>query len=440
MAMLEGHVSLQTDDGDEVAVGRLLGAGGQGEVYEVTVAGRKLALKWYYPPARDAASQARAQEQRSALRDYIIPKGPPDARFVWPLSFVEGPRGSGTFGYVMEQWEPRFETLEKLVCGRVPTDDRVLATAALGIADAFRRLHLSGSVYKDINLGGFAFDPKTGDVLVVDNDNVRTNGTPGAILFPGFGAPEVVMGRAPCTTQTDDHGLAVLLFYLFCRGNPLEGALEMVHCYDLSATRALFGDQALFVFHPTDERNRPVAGVHESVIRNWATLPSMLKTAFTRAFTEGLTDPSRRLTDGEWVGVLSTFRDALHACGHCKRETAYDREVLAAGEALRCAWCKQALVLPARMKIGSHVVVLSPKAKLYPHHLGQTADFSAPVAELAAHPEKPGVWGLRNVSSKPWSSLGADGQPRTVEPGRSVTIRDGLVVNFGPVQGTVKAG
>ncbi len=37
-----------------------------------------------------------------------------------------------------------------------------LATAALGIVDAFRKLHLSGSVYKDINLGGFAFDPKTG--------------------------------------------------------------------------------------------------------------------------------------------------------------------------------------------------------------------------------------------------------------------------------------
>jgi len=134
-----------------------------------------------------------------------------------------------------------------------------------------------------------------------------------------------------------------------------------------------------------------------------------------------------------------TFRDSLYECGHCKRETVYDREVLASGSELRCAWCQRPVAPPARMKIGSQVVALSPRARLYPHHLGQTADFSAPIADLAAHPEKPGVWGLRNLSSKPWSSLGKDGQPRPVEPGKSVTVRDGLVVQFGPVQGVVKA-
>jgi DNA-binding helix-hairpin-helix protein with protein kinase domain len=301
MQRLAQGTILHTDNGDRVKVLTLLGAGGQGEVYEVDQDGTRYALKWYYPPQRDARAQAQAQEQRAALRDYILPKGAPDARFVWPLAFVEGEPGSGTFGYMMQLWKPGFETLEKLVCGRVKTNDRVLTTTALGIVDAFRKLHLSGSVYKDINLGGFAFDPKTGDVLVVDNDNVRTNGTPGAILFPGFGAPEVVMGRAPCTTTTDDHSLAVLLFYVFCRGNPMEGARELVNCYDMSATRSLFGDEALFVFDPKDNANRPVAGVHDSVLRNWEALPSVMRSAFTRAFSEGLHDPARRLTDGEWA-------------------------------------------------------------------------------------------------------------------------------------------
>jgi DNA-binding helix-hairpin-helix protein with protein kinase domain len=384
MTMLRAHTELVTDDGESVRVVRLLGAGGQGEVYEVDVEGRTLALKWYYP-ARDAAGMSRAQEQRVALRDYLIPKGAPDERFVWPLAFVEGPRGSGTFGYLMQVWEPRFQTFEKLVCGRVPVDDRILATTALGVVDAFRKLHLSGSVYKDINLGGFAFDPATGEVLVVDNDNVRTNGTPGAILFPGFGAPEVVMGRSTCTTETDDHSLAVLLFYLFVRGNPLEGAREMVNCYDFTATRRLFGEEALFVFDPDDEDNRPVAGVHEAVIRNWPTLTSGLRAAFTRAFTDGLRNPSARLKDGEWVQVLSSYRDGLFECGHCRRETPYDREVLKAGQQLACVWCGGALAPPARIKIGRNIVMLSPKTKLYPHHLGITADFSAPIAELAPH-------------------------------------------------------
>jgi len=446
---------LHTDSGDPIKVLRLLGAGGQGEVYEVERVGEggpHYALKWYYPAPRDAASQAHAREQRHALREYILPKQPPDARFVWPLAFVEQEGAGGalaTFGYLMNLWKPGYETLERLVCGRVGANDRVLATAALGIVDAFRKLHLSGSVYKDINLGGFAFDPKTGDVLVVDNDNVRTNGSPGAILFPGFGAPEVVTGKSPCTTASDDHSLAVLLFYMFVRGNPMEGARELVNCYDMSTTRALFGDDALFVFDPKDASNRPVTGVHDSVIRNWDALPTVLKKAFTRAFSEGLHDPGKRLTDGEWIQALSAFRDSLFECGHCKRETAYDREMLKAslgGGQLMCVWCKKPIAPPTRMKLTSNlggpptgIVMLSPRTRLYPHHLGETNDFSQPSAELTAHPTKPNVWGLKNLSKQAWSYSVGDGVTHTVEPGQSAPIKDGLKIQFGRVQADVKA-
>jgi DNA-binding helix-hairpin-helix protein with protein kinase domain len=248
------------------------------------------------------------------------------------------------------------------------------------------------------------------------------------------------MGRAPCTTASDDHSLAVLLFYVFCRGNPMEGAREMVNCYDLTATRSLFGDEALFVFDPANDANRPVVGVHDAVLRNWEALPAVLRAAFTRAFTEGLHDPSKRLTDGEWIQALSTFRDSLFECGCCRRETAYDRDVLKAGDSLTCVWCKRPLAPPARMKIGNAVVMLSPRMRLYPHHLGDTADFSAPVAELVAHPTKPNTWGLKNLSSRPWSYTIAEGDPRTVDPGQSVPVRDGLEIQLGRVQASVRAG
>ena len=439
MERLPHGTLLTTDSGQTLKVLGLLGAGGQGEVYEVDQSGQRYALKWYFAPTRDPRSQLQAQQQRDALKTYIIPRGAPDQRFVWPLDFVDAEHGTGTFGYVMQLWPAGYETLERLVCGRVPTSDRILATAALGIVDAFRKLHLSGSVYKDINLGGFAFDPKTGDVLVVDNDNVRTNGTPGAILFPGFGAPEVVMGRSPCTTVTDDHALAVLLFFLFCRGNPMEGARELINCYDLTATRELFGDGALFVFDPKNDGNRPVVGVHEAVLRNWPALPGEMQAAFMRAFGEGLHDPTKRLTDGEWVHVLSRFRDALFECSSCRRETVYAREALKGGEALTCVWCEKPQQLPPRMKIGTSVIMLSPAARLFPHHLGETANFSAPVAALSPHPTKKNTWGLKNLSAKPWSYTANDGRMQDVQPGQSAPIRDGLRINFGRVEGEIRA-
>ncbi|MDF2696106.1 MAG: hypothetical protein K0S65_4489, partial [Labilithrix sp.] len=168
-------------------------------------------------------------------------------------------------------------------------------------------------------------------------------------------------------------------------------------------------------------------------------LPQVLRTEFMRAFTEGLHDPARRLTDGEWMQALSKFRDALFECGHCKRETAYGRDVLKAGANLACVWCKREIATPTRMKIGPAVVMLSPQMRLYPHHLGETADFSAPVAELTAHPTKPNTWGLRNLSSTPWSYSVGDGPALTVEPGQAAPIKDGLKVAFGRAVGAVKA-
>ena len=91
------------------------------------------------------------------------------------------------------------------------------------------------------------------------------------------------------------------------------------------------------------------------------------------------------------------------------------------------------------MKLGSLVVAMSASTRLYPHHLGELNDFSAPVAEVAEHPRRPGVWGLHNQTARPWSYTGSDGKQRTVQPGQSAPLRDGLQLNFGRVQGVIRA-
>ena len=62
------------------------------------------------------------------------------------------------------------------------------------------------------------FDPDTGDVLICDNDNVSANGIDNSSVYgtPRFMAPEIVMGQAKPSRNTDLYSLAVLLFYMVC--------------------------------------------------------------------------------------------------------------------------------------------------------------------------------------------------------------------------------
>jgi hypothetical protein len=108
------------------------------------------------------------------------------------------------------------------------------------------------------------------------------------------------------------------------------------------------------------------------------------------------------------------------------------------GAALACLWCKGALAAPSRIKIGSTIVVLSPQTRLYPHHVGDTADFSAPIAELVPHPKKPNTWGLKNLTGRPWNYTTGDGSTHSVDPGQAAPVREGLQIQFGRAQGTIR--
>src|SRR5436853_54673 len=75
-------------------VGQLIGAGGQGAVYVCDVGGRRLALKWYHPHVirQDVTLRERI--------DRLVALGPPDERYLWPLTRADIP-GREEFGYVM---------------------------------------------------------------------------------------------------------------------------------------------------------------------------------------------------------------------------------------------------------------------------------------------------------------------------------------------------
>ncbi len=314
----------------------------------------------------------------------------------------------------------------------------------MALADSFLRLHSLGLCYSDISFGNIFLDPFSGEVSICDNDNVVPDGEEGAgiLCTPRFMAPEVVRGEVKPNPGSDLHSLAVILFYLFMVHHPLEGRREReIGCLDLAAMQKLYGTDALFIFDPKHGANRPVAGVHNNATLFWNFYPGYVRDVFTRAFTEGLRDAGARVRESEWQTVFGRMRDQIFYCDKCGAENFLADEGDQPGPPANqeCWSCRETMLPPMHLRLGTHSIVLNQDTFLYAHHLdaNRPNDYSEVAAEMVPHPKRPDVWGLKNVSGQAWASLAPSGKSIEVPPGRSVSLVPGLRIRFGNVEGTV---
>jgi hypothetical protein len=414
-------------------VERLLGSGGQGEVYQVLTAGsdgrRRYALKWYYP------SWA-TREQWETLQA-LVRLDPPTAHFLWPIDVAVG--GLAGFGYVMPLRGDDFRGLWEYLRGEVTPSFRALATAAYELADGFLQLHLAGLCYRDISWGNVFLNATSGDVLICDNDNVGIDGR-AAVGVRGtdkFMAPEVVRSERLPSTTTDLYSLSILLFYLFMVSHPLEGLREVSGgITDPQADRRLYGEQPLFIWDPADDSNRPAQGVHDNAIVYWNIYPRFLRDLFLQAFTRGLHDPDNgRVREYEWREAAIRLQDSIFYCRSCTHQNYLDAD----DPAQRCWKCHTVAAPPPRLVVGRDMIVLNHDTQLFPHHIGgRRYDFSEVSAAVVRHPSMPDVWGLHNRSRQTWTVTPSAGSPFPVPPGRNCTLVPGTSIDFGAVQGSIR--
>ncbi len=433
----EGQTVRTEPSGMSCTAEKLLGAGGQGEVYKASLGGEAVALKWFFP-------QMATPEQRAAI-ELLVRKGAPSEHFLWPIELAVDHNVQG-FGYVMGLRPARFKNIVDLMKRRIEPTFRSLATACFNLAHNYLLLHSQGFCYRDISFGNAFFDPDNGDVLICDCDNVAVNGggTLGVLGTPRFMAPEVVRGEAVPSIETDLFSLAVLIFYMLTVSHPLEGKKETeIKCLDLPAMNKLYGTEPVFIYDPHNESNRPVAGIHDNALAFWRIYPQFLHDIFTRAFTIGLRDPRHgRVRESEWRGQMVRLRDAVFYCSHCSLENFYDADKLKAsgGNTGLCWSCAAQLKLPPRIRIGQQIVMLNHDTQIFPHHVddGRLYDFSQAVASVAQHPTNKDFWGLKNLMNEKWVVTTSDGDVRDVEANRSVTLSVGTRIHFGEAEGEIR--
>jgi len=404
-----------------VRVVRGLGSGSQGQVYEVMVQDESLALKWYLPGciARDPHLERR-------LRDSIRAT-PPNQTFLWPIALLRPTADSvplircrpAGFGYLMPLRPAGYVAAVEHYAGRIDFSLGLALRAAFHLAEAFHALHSKGLCYKDISLGNLFLEPGSGRILICDNDNVDVDGRDlGSVLgTPGFMAPEILMSQARPGVNSDLYSLAVLIFRLLTRHDPLKGQLELaIRCLDEPARRRLYGEDPLFIFDPGDERNRPDPELHQAALITWPIYPEDLRALFLQTFVTGMKMPSRRALTGQWQEVLARTLDRRQLCGACGQETF--------GALPACWHCGTALPAPARLHPPHGVVVVSADNELHPHHFNnlEPPSLERPLGRIVPHPGDPAVLGLRNLSAACWVAELSSGRQLTLEPGRSCNL------------------
>ena len=350
---------VRSTTGVEYLVGKRLGAGGVARVFRARrLSDKKDCVFKEYVPTPETRRMHNAIK-RNIQKLMALPLLEDDG--VTPLRAFVGPMdkdsliclsASNSFGYMMELVDTKvFLPVPKLWHADKYPDADVLCTACINIATFFRKVHFRGWCYKDINEGNIYINNKTGDIRIIDCDNISVQSTKTIKGTDGFMAPEVYVTSTP-DTYTDYFSMAVLFYRLFVGGYPMDG--KKTRRYLLSnnlsiqeAASTIYGTMALFAFDPKDRSNE-IRGLKDSLnpmmydiqVRKWDRLPPRLQQGFVKTFSMGLSDVNRhkRATDRDWINIFEALKSGGLVRCKCGRVNFGD-----ARQSGECIFCKAKL-------------------------------------------------------------------------------------------------
>lgn len=433
MSKLLQGMSISFTDGTTGKILQELGSGGQGTVYLIERQGKKYALKWYHKSPSSRFSDNMKENIRI---------GSPSPEFLWPLADTEMCYDS--YGYLMDLRPQGFHDFTKFILGGVDgvscNDEITQINAAINICSAFQKLHLKGLSYQDLNDGNFFINPQTGEVLIADNDNAapdKTNisGIKGKCRYM---APEVVLGSDP-DKYSDYFSLAVVLFKFFFLDHPLEGKYnQKCPCLTEKFERILYGEKPVFIFDELDKSNE-ATDVNINAIQRWPISSMPLRQTFLKAFSnESMHNPTKRVSEREWIKSLISYRSSYCTCPVCGQDTYIEKE-----DHGICKECNQARDI-YWIAIVRDVTPLVEGQKLYLSHIANSLDHQTISALVVKGSKDPSKIFLCNKSNFDWNFSYKDPQTgklfiKVIKPNEGAPILDGCKISFGNYsQGIIK--
>lgn len=281
--------------GPSIRLGKQLGAGGEGQVYELVGDGR--IAKIYH--ADQLSANRIAKLQLMASRD-VSRRG-----ICWPERLVYASNGAAV-GYVMQRahGHPLQKSLfvKPLLAQRFPQWQRQnLVNVCISFLEHLEYLHALNVLVGDINPMNVLVDGDGNSVFIVDVDSFQVEGFPCPVGTVNFSPPNLQHKNFKSILRTEDDELfavATMLFMIVVPGKPpysqQGGESPEKNIIDANFPYPL-GD---------DHKSKNVSpGPWRDI---WSHLPRRLKELFHKAFRE-----NQRIPLSEWMDALRAYQNDL---------------------------------------------------------------------------------------------------------------------------------
>jgi len=314
---------------NRIPLGRRLGSGGEGDVYEAPINGAALVAKIYHNPVNP-------EKQEKLMGMFRTSNDRLHGISAWPLDTLHNINGS-VIGFLMQKMTG-YRAIHELYGPahrkqEFPNADwAFLIQAARNVAAAFSTMHSYSYVIGDVNQGNI-FVAQNATIKLIDCDSFQIPINGRCHLCEGgvghFTPPELQGVRFRDVIRTENHdnfGLAVICFHLLFMGqHPFAGRYqgqgEMPIERAISEFRFAFGINANYRKMEPPPNSLPFTSVSQHVVL-----------LFERAFSEHGSLHNCRPRAIEWVYVLDELRNQLRTCG-------YNPAHKYINGLPRCPWC-----------------------------------------------------------------------------------------------------
>lgn len=335
-------------DGKPIIMGKELGKGGEGTVFELQNNSSIAAKIYFNPPDTEKASKILSMATCSNDRLLKLAS--------WPLQSIHS-RSGNVIGFLMQKlqgYHPLYELYNpKLRLQQFPKADwRFLIHTAMNTAKAFSIIHEAGHVIGDVNHGNLLVSNDS-TVKFIDTDSFQISiNNRHWLCEVGVGThqPPEMQGLTSYrgifrSANHDNFGLAVLLFQLICLGrHPFSGRYSGKG--DMPIEKAI----KEFRFAYSKDNYHTLMSPPPACLPMDA-LSSLVRSLFDRAFSiEG--KEKGRPTPREWVTALEALLQIIKPCTN--NSSHYYLNSLRT-----CPWCdieiQSNLLLFPLLAVASHI-------------------------------------------------------------------------------------